>query len=351
MKFSRTIFVVTVSSISLLFQSSCSSDDPGKNQENKISERIMVVEGYVVKQTILDQTIVVSGTLKAFEETVLMPDVAGRVVSINFEEGKFVKKGTLLVKLFDEDLKAELKKLQTQLSIAEQTQKRQAELLKVSGISELEYDQTSLQVNSIRDDIEVLNVQISKTEVLAPFDGTIGLRNVSVGTQVTPNSPLATIREINLLKLDFSVPEKYSKEIYAGKVVTFTVQGDDSSFNARIIASEGGIETTTRNLRVRAVVEGNYNSLKTGAFARVEVPLEVNPSAMMIPTQAIIPQERNKQVIVVRKGMAVFLTVKTGVRQAADLEVTDGLVIGDTVVTTGIQFIRPGAKVKFSKIG
>jgi membrane fusion protein (multidrug efflux system) len=340
-----------MSSLSLLFQGSCSSDKSGKNQVNKLSERIQVVEGFIVKQTTLDQTVVVSGTLKAFEETVLMPDVSGRVVSINFEEGKYVKKGTVLVKLFDDDLQAELNKLQTQLSIAEQTKKRQTELLTVSGISELEYDQTSLQVNSIHDDIEVLNVQITKTEVLAPFDGIIGLRNVSVGAQVTPNTPLATIREVNLLKLDFSVPEKYSKEIYEGKVVKFSVQGDDALFSARIIASEGGIETTTRNLKVRAVVEGSYNSLKTGAFARVEVPLEVNPAAMMIPTQAIIPQERNKQVIVVRKGVAVFLTVKTGVRQAAELEVTDGLVIGDTVVTTGLQFIRPGAKVKFSKIG
>lgn len=350
MKFPRTILLATLSLISLLFHGSCSTNTSGKNQETKSSERVQVAEGYVVKQTSLDRTIVVSGTLKAFEETVLMPDVAGRVVSINFEEGKFVKKGTLLVKLFDEDLQAELKKLKTQLSIAEQTQKRQAELLKISGISELEYDQTSLQVNSILDDIEVLNVRITRTEVLAPFDGIIGLRKVSVGAQVTPNTPLATLREVNLLKLDFSVPEKYSKEIYEGKMVKFTVQGDDSSFNARIIASEGGIESVTSNLNVRAVVDGNNNSLKTGAFARVEVPLEVIPSAMMIPTHAIIPQEMNKQVIIVRKGTAVFVTVKTGVRQAADIEVTDGLVIGDTVVTTGLQFIRPGTKVKFSKV-
>jgi len=350
MRSSRTILIMSVSFLSLLFHSSCSSDKSGKNQQNNASERVQAVEGYVVKQTALDRTVVVSGTVKAFEETVLMPDVAGRVVSINFEEGKFVKKGALLVKLFDADLQAELKKLQTQLSIAQQTQKRQAELLKISGISELEYDQTSLQVNSILDDIEVLNVQIKKTEVLAPFSGTIGLRNVSVGAQVTPNTPLATLREVNLLKLDFSVPEKYSKEIYDGKMVKFTVQGDDSSFNAKIIASEGGIQTITSNLKVRAVVEGSLNSLKTGAFAKVEVPLEVIPAAMMIPTHAIIPQEMNKQVIVARNGKAVFLTVKTGVREAADIEVTDGLAVGDTVITTGLQFLRPGAKVKFSKI-
>jgi membrane fusion protein (multidrug efflux system) len=200
------------------------------------------------------------------------------------------------------------------------------------------------------DDIEVLKAQISKTEIIAPFDGVIGLRNVSVGAQVTPSIALATIRMVNELKLDFSVPEKYSKEIYDGKMVKFTVQGDDSSFNAKIIASEGGIQTITSNLKVRAVVEGSLNSLKTGAFAKVEVPLEVIPAAMMIPTHAIIPQEMNKQVIVARNGKAVFLTVKTGVREAADIEVTDGLAVGDTVITTGLQFLRPGAKVKFSKI-
>jgi membrane fusion protein (multidrug efflux system) len=351
MKFSRTIFATTVSSVLILFLGSCSSGKSGNVKEIKSAERIMVVEGYVVKQTTLDQTVVASGTLKAFEETVLMPDVSGRVVRINFEEGNFVKKGTLLIKLYDEDLQAEMKKLQTQLSIAEQTKKRQTELLKISGISELEYDQTTLQVSSIRDDIEVLNVEIRKTEVLAPFDGTIGLRNVSIGAQVTTNSPLATIRENNLLKLDFGIPEKYSSEVFKGKIVKFTVQGSDSSFSARIIASEGGIESSTRNLKVRAVVENNNDALKTGAFARVELPLKVNTAAMMIPTQSIIPQERNKQVILVRNGAAVFTTVTTGVRQNADIEVTDGLVVGDTVLTTGLQFVSPGAKVKFSKIG
>jgi membrane fusion protein (multidrug efflux system) len=342
---------VTALFVSLLLLNSCSSGKADNKQENIKSIPVQVVEGYVVKDTVLDQKIIVSGTLKAFEETVLMPDLAGRVVSINFQEGSFVKKGTLLVKLFDEDLQASLKKLQTQLRIAEQTQKRQAELLKVNGISELEYDQTSLQVNSIRDDIEVLKAQISKTEVIAPFDGVIGLRNISLGAQVTPNFALATIREINKLKLDFSVPEKYSKEIIEGKQVMFTVQGDDSVFLAKIIASEGGIESATRNLNVRAVVEGTSASLKTGAFARVELPLAINPAALMIPTQAVIPQERDKKVIVTRQGKAVFMTVKTGVRQAANIEVTDGLVVGDTIITTGLQFIKPGTRLKFSKIG
>ncbi|MFZ4522438.1 MAG: efflux RND transporter periplasmic adaptor subunit [Bacteroidales bacterium] len=330
--------------------SACNSGKDGKNAQNSKQNGPQIVEGYIVKTSILQQSITVSGTIKSFEETVLMPDQSGRIVMLNLPEGKFVKKGTILVKLFDADMQASLRKLQTQLEIARQTKKRQAELLSVSGISELEYDQTTLQVNSISDDIEVLKAQISKTEVVAPYDGVIGLRNISLGAQVTPATPLTTIRESNQLKLDFSVPEKYSKEISEGKVVRFTIQGTDTFFTARITAAEGGVEAATRNLRVRAVVNRPDPALSPGIFATVEVPLEVSPNALMIPTQAVIPQERNKKVIVARQGKATFVTIQTGTRRSKDVEVISGLNAGDTVVTTGILFLRMNSDLKFSKI-
>ena len=330
--------------------SACNTGKNGKNPQNNKQNAPQVVEGYIVKPTLLEQSITVSGTIKSFEETVLMSDVSGRVVMINLPEGKFVKKGTVLVKLFDSDLQASLRKLQTQLEIALQTKKRQTELLAVSGISELEYDQTTLQANSIRDDIEVLKAQISKTEVLAPYDGVIGLKNISLGAQVTPSIALATIRETNQLKLDFSVPEKYGKEISEGKVVKFFLQGDDSTFSARIIAAEGGVEVTTRNLRIRALVEHMNHGLRPGSFATVEVPLSTNPNALMIPTQCVIPQERNKKVIVSREGKATFVTIETGTRRTRDVEVISGLKAGDTVITTGVLFLRQDSPLKFSKI-
>ena len=330
--------------------SACDSGKNGKDQQNSRQNAPQVVEGYIVRPTLLEQSITVSGTIKSFEETVLMPDVSGRVVMINLPEGKFVKKGTVLVRLFDEDLQASLRKLQTQLEIARQTKKRQAELLTVSGISELEYDQTTLLVNSYGDDIEVLKAQISKTLVVAPYDGVIGLRNISLGAQITPGTPLTTIREANQLKLDFSVPGKYSNEISEGKVVHFSVQGADTNYSARIIAAEGGVEAATRNLRVRAVIIRPDPALRPGVFATVEVPLEVNSKALMIPTQSVIPQERNKKVIVSKGGKATFITIETGTRRTRDVEVVSGLNAGDTIVTTGILFLRPNTDLKFSKI-
>jgi membrane fusion protein, multidrug efflux system len=334
----------------MLIVASCKSKNKDERGAKKQDNTVDFLEGYIVKPMKLDQTINVSGTLKPFEETTLMPEVAGRVVNINLPEGKFVKAGTLLVKLYDGDLQAQLHKAETQLQMAEQTQKRQNELIKVNGISQTEYDQTILQVVSIKNDIEVLKVQIRKTELLAPYDGTIGLRNISLGAQVTAGTALATIRAVQKLKLDFSIPEKYSREVKAGSQVLFTIQGDDKKYEATVLATEEGIEAATRNLRIRAVVNPGAGNLIPGTFANVIVNLRENQNALMVPTQAVIPQEKNKKLILVRNGKAKFVQVRTGTRQDINIEVLDSVKAGDTVVTTGVLFIKPGAKLKFAKI-
>ena len=328
---------------------SCHSGVPEKNTINRQAASLRV-EGVIVNPTVLDQTITISGTLKPFEETTLMPEVPGRVVGINLSEGGFAKKGTLLVKLFDGDLQAQLKKSQAQLQLEQQTENRQSELMKVNGISQLDLDQTILQINSIKADIEVLNVQINKTEVRAPFDGTIGLRNISIGAQVTTATALATIRDVRHLKLDFSVPEKYSSIIKPGFKVKFTVQGNDNKYNATVMATEQGIESDTRNLNGRAIVEGTNSSLIPGEFANVDLRLGENKDALMVPTEAVIPQARSKQLIIAKQGKASFVTVTTGIRNSSSVQVLSGINPGDTVVTTGILFLKPNAVLKFSKV-
>jgi len=328
----------------------CHSGSENKKAKNGRPALNMSVEGYIVSPKLLITTIQVTGTLLPFEETVLMPETSGRVVMVNLPEGKFVKKGTVLLKIFDGELQAQLKKSQNQLQLAEQTEKRQHELLKVNGISQFDYDQTVFQVNSIKDDIDLLNVQIGKTELKAPFDGMIGLKNISVGAQVNSTTNVATIRMVDRLKLDFSVPEKYSREITPGKELIFTVEGDSLYYPASVMATEEGIDQDTRNLNVRAVVDHVSSGLKPGGFATVQLELGKNTAALMVPTQAIIPQARNKKLIVSRNGKATFLTVTTGVRKSEFIEVLDGLKIGDTVVTTGIVFLKPKADLKFSKV-
>lgn len=320
-----------------------SKKDPKEKKQKK-------VEAYVVKPSLLITEISVSGSLMAYETVDLKNEVAGRVVMINLPEGKFVRKGALLVKLFDDDLQATLKKLQSQLAIQQQVYNRQSELVKVNGITQNDYDQTGLQLNSLKADIEVEKTMIRKTEVRAPFDGVIGLRSISIGAIITPSTQLATIRTENKIKIDFSVPEKYSSAIKTGMKVKFTMSNNQKAYDATVIATEEGIDTSTRNLKVRAIVNGQSKDFISGAFANVTLRLNENKNALLIPTQSIIPQEDNKTVIVAREGKAHFVTIKTGIRQASNIEIVDGLQAGDSIVTSGLQFLKEGNKLIFSSV-
>lgn len=323
------------------------STDKEKNQKEKPQKK---VAAFIVKKSLLIDEISVSGSLQAFETVDLKNEVAGRVVLINLPEGKFVKSGTLLVKLFDDDLQSTLKKLQSQLAIQQEIYKRQSELFKVNGISQNDYELTGLQLNSLKADIEVEKTMIRKTEVRAPFGGVIGLRNVSIGAIVTPSTLLATIRTANKLKLDFFVPEKYGSELKAGIKVKFTMSSSTKLYDATVMATEEGIDNTTRNLKVRALVNSQSKELISGGFANVQLRLNENKNALMIPTQAIIPQEENKFIIVARAGKAKFIQVETGIRKASTVEVTNGIQVGDTIVTSGLLFLKEGSKLSYSSI-
>ena len=346
----RTLWIVVVFVLLAALFLKIGFSKPTDKEKAKKEKPQKKVAAYVVKPSLLIDEISVSGSLQAFETVDLKNEVAGRVVSINLPEGKFVKSGNLLVKLFDEDLQSTLKKLQSQLAIQQQIYKRQSELIKVNGISQNDYDLTGLQLNSLKADIEVEKTLIRKTEVRAPFDGVIGLRNVSVGAIVTPSTLLATIRTANKLKLDFFVPEKYSSEIHQGMKVKFSLSNSDKLFDATVMATEQGIDDATRNLKVRAVVNGQSNQLLAGGFTNVQLRMRENNNALMIPTQAIIPQEENKMVIVARGGKAKFVKVKTGVRKSSSVEITKGIEVGDTVVTSGLLFLKEGAKLSYSTV-
>jgi membrane fusion protein (multidrug efflux system) len=324
---------------------------PEKGNKHNLKEKSQKkVDAYIVKPSLLINEISVSGSLLAFEEVDLKNEVAGRVVMINLPEGKFVKKGTLLVKLFDDDLKATLNKLQTQLAIQQQIYNRQTELLKVNGITQNDYEQTGLQLNSLKADIEVEKTMIRKTEVKAPFDGVIGLRYVSVGAIITPSILLATLRTENKIKLDFSVPEKYSSVIKTGMKIKFSMNNTNQLYDAFVIATEEGIDIGTRNLKVRALVNSKSKDLLPGSFANVTVRLSENKNALVIPTGAIIPSETNKSVIVARNGKAHFVQVISGIRQAANIEITNGIQPGDTIITSGVLFLKEGSKLLYSSI-
>lgn len=308
------------------------------------------VEGFIVRSKLLSENIEVPGTLMPYETTEIRPEISGRIVELNIAEGRVVPKGTLLVKLFDGDLQARLKKLEVQLSIAQKTVERQKALLEISGISQQEYDLSQLEVNNLNADIELVKVDIGKTRITAPYSGKIGLKNISLGAYVTPTNILTSISQVNDLKLEFTVPEKYSENMNRGKEVAFTINGLDKIYKASIMATESGIEANTRTLRVRALVKGRHDELVSGGFAKVSLKLGDAGEGVVIPTQAIIPQARDKKVIVYNNGLPDFKVVTTGIRDSTFIQIIDGLKVGDTIITTGLLAIRPDSKVSLTKV-
>lgn len=348
MRLLRLFFPAAASVAFLLF--SCNDKKSDANAKGPDMNPVLPIEGVIVKASAIDEDIKVAGTLIPFENTELRTEISGRVVSLNLSEGKFVSKGTLLVKLFDGDLQAQLKKLQVQLQIQQKTFERQNELLKINGISQQEVDLTGLQVSNIQADIDIIKTSIAKTELRAPFDGRLGLRNISPGAYITPQTLVSTISEVNQQKIEFSIPEKYSSQVSNGKELIFTVEGSSKTYHAIVSATQTAIEENTRNLKIRAIVKNVDQFLVPGTFAKVEMILGKNDNAIMIPSDAVIPQARNKQVILYKGGKASFVNVVTGIRDSSNVQIISGVNAGDTVITTGLLFLKPGSQVKLSKI-
>ncbi len=350
MKFLFTSILTAV----LLSLTSCGSKDKKAAADTKQSAAQkpppLPVEAMIVKQQALNADIEVPGSLLANESTEIHPEVSGRLVQLNVKEGAFVGRGALLAKLYDGDLQAQLRKLQVQLKIARQTENRQSQLLKIQGISQQDYDMSLLQVHNINADIEIISSTISKTDIRAPYSGKLGLKNISPGAYITPATVITTISQVDQLKLQFNIPEKYGAMIKKGQDINFTIDGTLKDFTAAVLATEGTIEENTRSLAVRALVKSKDAQLIPGAFAKVKIILGKNENALMIPNNCLIPQGRKKIIYLFKNNTAQSTEITTGTRDSINIQVLTGLNTGDTVITTGLLFLKPGSDVKISKI-
>lgn len=339
---------------SLLF-SACGSKDKkdekaGSKGGKPAAPPASRVDAYVVKTSALFDNLELPGSLIANESTPVNPEISGRLVYLNATEGKTVGKGTLLAKIYDGDLKAQLNKLQVQLRVQEQTAKRYEELLKIQGVSQQEYDLAKLDISNIQADMAIIRSNIMRTEIRAPFSGTLGLKQISPGAYVTPATVITTIRQNSQLKLDYTLPERYSGKVKVGAIVSFTSEGNNKVYNAKILATESGVTEENRSLMIRAMVTNNDGKLLPGQFVKVQTNFDPDPNAIMIPSQAVIPQARGKKVAVYNNGIADFRDVETGARDSANVQIISGLKAGDTIITTGLMSLKPKGKVQLGKI-
>jgi len=320
------------------------------SQNNSNSTALLNVDVYVVTPDVIEDKIFTTGTLTSNDEVELASETSGLIQEIYLREGEDVNKGELLVKINDSELKAQLKRADFRLNLAEDREKRQEQLLEKGGISQEEYDATLNEVNVLRAEVSLINAQIEKTEIRAPFTGKLGLKYVSDGSYITPNSRIATLQDIDPIKIDFSIPERYASQIEVGNKVTFTVQGIDEELIAEVYAKEPRIDTDTRTLQVRARSTNPDGKLLPGAFADLELTLQTIENAKMIPTISLVPELQGQKVFLLKNGVVQPQSVVTGLRNESKVQITEGVEVGDTVLTTGLLQVRPQMAVSVKNV-
>lgn len=313
------------------------------------SAPIFTVKAYIAKPQKLENKIRVTGTVLSNEEVEIRSEISGKVERIFFKEGERVKKGDILVKVDDSELQAQLLKTQYQKKLAEEKEYRQRMLLEKEAISKQEYDVALTELNTLEAEIQLIKARIAKTEIRAPFDGVIGLRYVSEGSYISPAAKISTLQDIDTLKIEFAIPEKYLKFINVNDKINFKVQGSNKVYKASIYAIEPKIDPSTRTLQVRAIFPNKNYEIFPGAFAEIDVILEEIPNSILIPAEAIIPSAEGISLFIYNNGVALERKVETGIRTERFIQIKSGLEPGDTVLTTGLLQLRSGFKVKISE--
>jgi membrane fusion protein (multidrug efflux system) len=326
---------------------SCKDKDPNKLKKD---DSPVVVDVMVANLQKIDNTIEANGTVIANENVDIHPEVSGRLTYLNIPEGKYVIKGTVLARVNSADLEAQYEKSKVQLELQQTTEERLRKLLAVNGINQSDYDAALNAVNSTKADMDYTQTLIDKTIIRAPFDGTLGLRQVSPGAYVTPTTILVTLQQLGKLKVDFTIPEQYASLVKVGGLVDVEVDAaKETRQKAKIIAIEPQVNSQTRNLLARALLDGKNSN--PGAFVKVYVGAEGSGKmAVMVPTNAIIPNDINNQLVLIKNGKSEFVNISTGVRLANNVEITNGVESGDTVVVTGVLFVRPNSEVSVRSV-
>lgn len=323
---------------------SCSSKPNNDLNANAKSDELKV-DYVIVKPQPLVNTIQVTGSLMPAESAELTTQTAGKVESILFDEGQQVRKGQTLLELDDREWKAQLQRLEAELETAKKDLDRKSTLAEVKGISEADLEAAQLRVQTLEANIQETKVRLSYTTITAPFSGRIGLRSVSPGSYITAGTMVAMLVQDDPIKLQFDVPERYASRVKPEQGLEFLANNRKEPFQASVYASEPMINTSSRSLRVRALAENPERELIPGAYANITFTLDSLDNALMVPTEAIVPQLDNQLVYCIRNGKAEEVQVTTGERQPKRIQIIDGLQPGDSVIVTGLLQIKPGMAV------
>jgi membrane fusion protein (multidrug efflux system) len=329
---------------------------PGKLPDTPPTEaprqarKLLPVNALLVSSKPIVEYINSAGTLMADEAVELSFESSGRIIELNIREGQKAQKGALIAKINDNELQAQLDKLNVQHKLAEDREMRQRALLRREAISQESYEQSLTELQVLKADIAQLEAKIEKSSIRAPFDGIIGLRYTSEGAFVSPGTPVTQMVKITPLKVDFSIPERYAGVVQAGAPVLFRVDGYSKPFTAKVYAVEPQVDSKTRTLTVRAIYPNANEELMPGRYVTVELQIKMFSNAIAIPSEALIPEMNGAKVYLYKGGKAHPVPVSTGIRTESEIQIVSGLAAGDTLITSGILQMRTDLPVALTHL-
>ena len=306
------------------------------------------VRAVVLSQQGLTDGIFVSGSLVPDEEVNLSFESSGKITDIFFKEGTHVEKGELLAKINDAPLQADLRKKQAQVKLMQDRLFRAKALLEKEAVSKEAFQEAEANLAALEAEIEGVEAQIEQTELRAPFSGIIGLRQVSVGAYATTTTEVATLTKTAPLKVEFNVPERYAGMLPEGTELTFTAEGDLTTRNAKVYASDSRVDPETRTFAIRAIYPNADGKLIPGRYVNVNLVTQRFDNTLAVPSEAIVSEMGIDKVFVCKNGKAQPAEIAKGLRTDAMVQVLRGLVPGDTVITSGTMQLRSGQNVVVS---
>ena len=322
------------------------SGPPGAGPAGAGGRPTAVEVAKVESMTLVDETQAV-GSLRSRQGVMLRPEIGGRVKQILFSDGQRVRKGQLMVQFEDQLQQAQVAQARAELSIAEANHKRNQELVAQNFISQRSLDESAAALEVSRAKLALAQATLQRLQVLAPFDGITGLKQINVGDYLKDGADMVNVEDIDAVLLDFRLPERFQAKIRAGQKAQLTVDAlPGRPFSAIVQAVDPLIEANGRSVGVRGCIDNRQQQLRPGMFARVNAVFGSRDNALVIPEEAIIPQGGRTFVVKVVAGdkpdalISQRVPVKVGLRQPGKVEIVEGLSAGDTVVTAGHQRLQ-----------
>lgn len=314
--------------------------------------RPVAVEAVKLEPVALSDDIRAVGSIRSNESIVLRPEVAGRIASINFKEGQLVRRGQTLIALDASVNRAEVDQMRAQLDLAKSNLKRTEELARERFVSASAQDESASKLRVAEAALALAEAKLSKMTLVAPFDGVVGIRNVSVGDYVKDGADLINLEDIRSVKIDFRVPERFQPRVSVGQrvdVATDALPG--RRFVATIDAIDPLLDANGRSVSIRARAANESKALRPGMFARVRVIFAEKSAALLVPEEAIVPSGSDFYVYRVVDGTARRTKVVVGGRRDAKVELLDGAKDGDTIVVAGqLKLVRDGMPVRVVEV-